>query len=86
MSIVADQTVPAGPDARGRFGAYGGRYVPEVLIPALDELAAAWTRAPRRSGVPRRARRPRCGTSSVARRPITLAPRLSEPSSATTSG
>ncbi len=30
------------PDARGRFGPYGGRYVPEVLIPALDELAAAW--------------------------------------------
>ncbi len=23
---------------------YGGRYVPEVLIPALDELAEAWTR------------------------------------------
>jgi tryptophan synthase beta chain len=31
------------PDARGRFGRFGGRYVPEVLIPALDELAAAWT-------------------------------------------
>src|ERR687897_541567 len=31
------------PDERGRFGAYGGRYVPEVLIPALDELAAAWS-------------------------------------------
>lgn len=30
------------PDERGRFGPYGGRYVPEVLIPALDELAAAW--------------------------------------------
>jgi tryptophan synthase beta chain len=35
--------VMALPDARGRFGTYGGRYVPEVLIPALDELAAAWT-------------------------------------------
>jgi tryptophan synthase beta chain len=32
----------ARPDARGRFGPYGGRYVPEVLIPALDELSAAW--------------------------------------------
>jgi tryptophan synthase beta chain len=31
------------PNARGRFGDYGGRYVPEVLIPALDELATAWT-------------------------------------------
>ena len=29
----------------GRFGAYGGRYVPETLIPALDELAAAWEKA-----------------------------------------
>src|SRR5256885_12919049 len=24
------------------YGAYGGRYVPETLIPALDELEAAW--------------------------------------------
>ena len=35
-------TVVTGPDTRGRFGRYGGRYVPEVLIPALDELAGAW--------------------------------------------
>ena len=28
-----------------RFGIYGGRYVPEVLIPALDELSAAWAAA-----------------------------------------
>jgi tryptophan synthase beta chain len=28
-----------------RFGPYGGRYVPEVLIPALDELTAAWAEA-----------------------------------------
>jgi tryptophan synthase beta chain len=27
---------------RGRFGRFGGRYVPEVLIPALEELADAW--------------------------------------------
>jgi tryptophan synthase beta chain len=33
------------PDARGRFGAYGGRFVPETLIPALDELEAAWRAA-----------------------------------------
>jgi tryptophan synthase beta chain len=35
-------TAPALPDARGRFGDFGGRFVPEVLIPALDELDAAW--------------------------------------------
>jgi tryptophan synthase beta chain len=28
-----------------RFGPYGGRYVPEVLIAALDELSAAWDEA-----------------------------------------
>ena len=29
------------------FGEYGGRYVPETLIPALDELTAAWAEATR---------------------------------------
>ena len=33
------------PDSRGRFGDYGGRFVPETLIPALDELELAWTAA-----------------------------------------
>jgi tryptophan synthase beta chain len=28
-----------------RFGRYGGRYVPETLMPALDELEAAWVAA-----------------------------------------
>jgi tryptophan synthase beta chain len=32
-------------DRRGRFGEYGGRYVPETLIPALDELDAAYADA-----------------------------------------
>jgi len=30
------------PDNRGYFGNYGGRFVPETLAPALDELAAAY--------------------------------------------
>ncbi|NIP60383.1 MAG: tryptophan synthase subunit beta [Gemmatimonadetes bacterium] len=29
----------------GRFGPYGGRYVPETLVAALDELEAAWAAA-----------------------------------------
>ena len=29
------------PDARGRFGPYGGRYVPETLVPALSRLDTA---------------------------------------------
>jgi tryptophan synthase beta chain len=35
------------PDARGRFGPFGGRYVPETLIPALDELAKEYDKARR---------------------------------------
>jgi tryptophan synthase beta chain len=33
------------PDPRGRYGPYGGRYVPETLIPALDTLTAAYEEA-----------------------------------------
>jgi len=35
------------PDSRGHFGPYGGRFVPETLVPALDELEAAWQAARR---------------------------------------
>jgi tryptophan synthase beta chain len=31
-------TIGTVPDARGRFGPYGGRFVPEALVAALDEL------------------------------------------------
>lgn len=30
------------PNPRGRFGPFGGRYVPETLIPALEELTEAY--------------------------------------------
>ncbi|RAP62974.1 tryptophan synthase subunit beta [Achromobacter sp. HZ01] len=33
---------PATPDSLGQFGPYGGRYMPETLIPALDELERAF--------------------------------------------
>jgi tryptophan synthase beta chain len=33
------------PAAERRFGPYGGRYVPETLIPALDELEREWLAA-----------------------------------------
>ncbi|HVP69603.1 MAG TPA: tryptophan synthase subunit beta [Anaeromyxobacteraceae bacterium] len=35
------------PDARGHYGPYGGRFVPETLVPALDELEGAWLEARR---------------------------------------
>ncbi len=33
------------PDANGRFGDYGGRYVPETLMPLVHELDAAYSAA-----------------------------------------
>ncbi len=30
------------PDARGYYGEFGGRFVPETVVPALDELTAAF--------------------------------------------
>ncbi|MGY1772339.1 tryptophan synthase subunit beta [Blastococcus sp. SYSU D00813] len=33
---------PAWPDATGHFGVFGGRFVPEALIAALDELTEAY--------------------------------------------
>ena len=33
------------PDAKGRFGRFGGKYAPETLMPALDELEAAYLEA-----------------------------------------
>jgi tryptophan synthase beta chain len=34
-----------GPDALGRFGMFGGRFVPETLMDALNQLAAAYEQA-----------------------------------------
>jgi tryptophan synthase beta chain len=42
MSDVAQATLP---DARGYFGSYGGRYVPETLMQPLLELEAEYFRA-----------------------------------------
>jgi len=41
---AASAASPAAEAAR-RFGRYGGRYVPETLIPALDELEREWASA-----------------------------------------
>jgi tryptophan synthase beta chain len=39
-------TVPfTGPDRRGRYGSYGGRFVPETLMGPLQELEAAYREA-----------------------------------------
>jgi tryptophan synthase beta chain len=43
MPTSAKRAIPT----PGRFGDYGGRYVPETLVAALDELEAAYSRARR---------------------------------------
>jgi tryptophan synthase beta chain len=45
---VTSPSAPASmqvPDAAGRFGAFGGRYVPETLTRALEELTSEYERA-----------------------------------------
>jgi len=37
-ALLAQVLCDAFPDARGRYGPFGGRYVPETLVPALDRL------------------------------------------------
>lgn len=40
QALLANIFNDAYPDERGRFGPFGGRYVPETLVPALDRLQA----------------------------------------------
>jgi len=44
ISTAADTTRPV-PDSAGRFGAFGGRYVPETLTQALEQLTAEYEKA-----------------------------------------
>ncbi|HEY2025648.1 MAG TPA: tryptophan synthase subunit beta [Gemmatimonadaceae bacterium] len=60
-----------------RFGAFGGRYVPETLIPALDDLTAAYAAA--QADPTFRAELSTMLTTYVGRpSPLSDAPRLSE--------
>ena len=38
--LLADELAGKYPDARGRFGPFGGRYIPETLIAAFEKLEA----------------------------------------------
>jgi tryptophan synthase beta chain len=59
----------------GLYGSYGGRYVPETLIPALDELEAGWRDAQADSSF--RAELDDLGRSYAGRpTPLTLAERF----------
>ena len=36
--LLADELAGKFPDARGRFGPFGGRYIPETLTAAFEKL------------------------------------------------
>jgi tryptophan synthase beta chain len=42
--LLADELAGKFPDARGRFGPFGGRYIPETLVAAFEKLEAALKR------------------------------------------
>ncbi len=44
-SSAAPRPWQSQPDKEGHFGSFGGRYVPETLMPALAELSAAYAEA-----------------------------------------
>lgn len=65
------------PDASGHFGPYGGRFVPEALVAALDQLAAEHAAAQRDPAF--QAELARLNTTYAGRpTPVTDARRLSE--------
>src|SRR3974377_2174514 len=43
MSVQQPNSFRTGPDERGHFGIYGGRYVAETLMPLILDLERAYT-------------------------------------------
>ncbi|MBC6447781.1 tryptophan synthase subunit beta [Actinokineospora xionganensis] len=73
----AEAPSPHDPDERGHFGPYGGRFMPEALIGALDELTAEYDKArldPEFTGEFARLLRDYAGRPSL----LTEAPRFAE--------
>ena len=45
MSLTENTTASQVPDAYGKFGPYGGQFVPETLMPAVEQLIQAYDEA-----------------------------------------
>ena len=45
MTVAPPNTYRAGPDERGHFGLFGGRFVAETLMPLILDLETAWNEA-----------------------------------------
>jgi len=74
---MSETLLSRAPDERGRFGDFGGAYVPETLTPALRELAEAYEAARADDGFHRELAE--LLSTYVGRpTPVTSAPRLTE--------
>jgi tryptophan synthase beta chain len=74
--MSAARFVPPRADARGKFGAFGGRFVPETLMAPLEELSAAYDSA-RKDAAFRKELRTLLTTYAGRPTPLTFARRLS---------
>ena len=54
MALAKPNSFRTGPDERGHFGMFGGRFVAETLMPLILDLEKAYAEAQGRSGVPQR--------------------------------
>jgi tryptophan synthase beta subunit len=52
MTVQQPNSFRTGPDERGHFGIYGGRFVAETLMPLILELEAAYAEGQNRSEIP----------------------------------
>ena len=77
MTVQRPNSFRTGPDERGHFGIYGGRFVAETLMPLILELEQAYTQA--KADPPSRRRWTAIlQTMSVGRRRFILLERLTE--------
>jgi tryptophan synthase beta chain len=58
MTLQRPNSFRTGPDERGHFGLYGGRFVAETLMPLILELERAYAAAKNMSDVRRRSTSP----------------------------
>ena len=52
MTAPQPNSFRTGPDERGHFGIYGGRFVAETLMPLILDLEKAYARGQGRSEIP----------------------------------
>ena len=68
MNQARPNSFRSGPDERGHFGIFGGRFVAETLMPLILDLEKAYADGQGRSGVPGRDERLSARTMSAGRR------------------